>query len=266
MSQPIQQQQPKYKFYPSLLDQFEKYLHVDREFEHFFNQDQETGDYKKTYEEIETEMKQSLLNSINRVPFDSEAADKGTAFNDIVDYFIHRKPVRTQIIEDINADVVTATYNNRTFYFSYRFCCKAAEYFHGSVSQLFVKAVLPTKYGTVELYGYIDELNRNRVYDIKTTSRYEFGKYSEGWQRHVYPYCLISSGLVKDIDSFEYTAYHMKGGTSRTPLITGVQYPELYKYDHQQSQGLLARHCERFIEFLEVNRDLITDKKIFAEI
>ena len=129
MNQPMPQQQPKYKFYPSLLDPFEKYLHVDREFEHFFNQDQETGDYKKTYEEIETEMKQSLLNSINRVPFDSEAADKGTAFNDIVDYFIHRKPVRTQIIEDINADVVTATYNNRTFYFSYRFCCKAAEYF-----------------------------------------------------------------------------------------------------------------------------------------
>ena len=35
MNQPMPQQQPKYKFYPSLLDQFEKYLHVDREFEHF---------------------------------------------------------------------------------------------------------------------------------------------------------------------------------------------------------------------------------------
>lgn len=266
MSQPVPQQQPKYKFYPSLLDQFEKYLHVDREFEHHFNQDQETGEYKKTYEEIETEIKQSLLNSINRVPFDSEPADKGTAFNDIVDYFIHKKPVKTQIIEDINAGRITATYNNRTFTFSYRFCCKAAEYFYGSVSQLFVRSILPTRYGDVELYGYIDELNRNKVFDIKTTSRYEFGKYSEGWQRHVYPYCLISSGLVKEIDSFEYTAYLLKGGTSRTPLITGVQFPELYKYDHEQSQGLLIRHCERFIEFLEQNREQITDKKIFAEI
>lgn len=264
MSQQVQQQ-PKYKFYPSLLDKFEKYLHVDREFENIFNQDQGTGEYKRTYEEIEAELKQSLLDSINRVPFDSEAADKGTAFNDIVDYF-NGKRVNTQIVGDINADIIIATYNNREFRFSYRFCCKAAEYFHGSISQLLVRTVLPTRYGAVELYGYIDELNRNKVYDIKTTSRYEFGKYSEGWQRHVYPYCLVSSGLVKEIDSFEYTAYQLKGGTSRTPIITGVQYPELYKYDHEQSGVLLARHCERFIEFLEQNRELITDKKIFAEI
>ena len=71
MNQPMPQQQPKYKFYPSLLDQFEKYLHVDREFEPCFTQEQATGDYKKTYEEIETEMKQSLLDIINRGPFDS---------------------------------------------------------------------------------------------------------------------------------------------------------------------------------------------------
>lgn len=80
------------------------------------------------------------------------------------------------------------------------------------------------------------------MYDIKTTSRYEFGKYSDGWQRHVYPYCLISSGLVKDIDSFEYTAYHLKGGTSRTPLITGVQYPELYKYLTGSHTGISQRN------------------------
>lgn len=264
MSQ-VQQQQPKYKFYPSLLDKFEKYLHVDREFENIFNQDQTTGEYKRTYEEIEAELKQSLIDTINRVPFDSEAADKGTAFNDIIDYF-NGKRVKTQIEEDINADIITAICNNRTFQFSYRFCCRSAEYFHGSISQLFVRSNLPTRYGTIELYGYIDELRRNKVYDIKTTSRYEFGKYSEGWQRHVYPYCLVSSGLVKEIDSFEYTAYHLKGGTSRTPIITGVQFPELYKYDHEQSEILLARHCERFIEFLEQNRELITDKKIFAEI
>lgn len=266
MNQSIpQQQQPKYKFYPSLLDKFEKYLHVDRDFESIFNQDKDTDEYKRTFEEIEAELKQSLLNSINRVPFDSEAADKGTAFNAIVDYFIHNRPQKdVTIVDDINSDKVTAVYNNRTFCFSYRFCCNVAEYFHGSVSQLFVRTILPTCYGNVELYGYIDELNRNKVFDIKTTSRYEFGKYSEGWQRHVYPYCLISSGLVKDIDSFEYTAFQLKGGTSRTPLITGVQFPELYKYDHEQSQILLIRHCERLIEFLEENRELITDKKIFG--
>lgn len=257
--------QPKYKFYPSLLDQFEKYLHVDREFENTFNQDQATGEYKKTHEEIEAEMKQSLLDSINRVPFDSEAADKGTVFNEIVDCFIHNKRSdKVRMKGDLKNDTITAVYNNRTFVFSYRFCCKAAEYFHGSASQVLVKAHLDTRYGIVELYGYIDELNRNKVYDIKTTGRYEFGKYSEGWQRHVYPYCLVETGLVTEIEAFEYTAYHLKGGTSRTPVITGTQYPELYKYNHGKSRTLLIRHCERFIEFLEENRELITDRKIFG--
>lgn len=258
-------QPSKYRFYPSLLDKFEKYLHADREFESIFNQDRETGDYKRSFEEIEAELKQSLIDSINRVPFDSEAADKGTAFNEIVDSLIHNKRSATfQMKGDFKNDTITAVYNNRTFVFSYLFCCKAAEYFHGSVSQVLVKAPLDTSYGLVELYGYIDELNRNKVYDIKTTGRYEFGKYEHGWQRHVYPYCLVETGLVTEIEAFEYTAYLLKGGTGRTPIITGVQYPELYRYDHEESRSLLRTHSERFVEFLEENRSLITDKKIFG--
>jgi hypothetical protein len=103
------------------------------------------------------------------------------------------------------------------------------------------------------------------VYDIKDTSKYDFGKYEHGWQRHVYPYCLIASGQMDSIKAFEYTAYQIKGGTSRTPLISGTQYPEYYTYNHEQSVRLLTAHCEKFITFLEVNKALITDKKIFAE-
>lgn len=36
-----------------------------------------------------------------------------------------------------------------------------------------MSAVIPTRYGDVELYGYIDELVRDTVYDIKTTSKYD---------------------------------------------------------------------------------------------
>lgn len=69
-------QQPKYRMYPSLLDKFEAYLRVDEEVESFFNIDNETGEYKRSPEEIEAELKQSLIDAINRVPFASEAADK----------------------------------------------------------------------------------------------------------------------------------------------------------------------------------------------
>ena len=68
-----------------------------------------------------------------------------------------------------------------------------------------------------------------------------------------------------EINSFEFTAYALKGGTSRTPLITGVQYAEVYQYNHEQSKMLLKNICERFCQFLEDNRDLITNKKIFNE-
>ena len=108
----------------------------------------------------------------------------------------------------------------------------------------------------------IDELRRDVVYDIKTTSRYQFGKYARGWQRHVYPYCLIASGMMEDVKAFEYTAYQLK--KSRTGLISGTRYPEYYVYDHAQSTAMLTAHCEAFIEFLEANRELITDKKIFG--
>lgn len=268
--------QPKYRIYPSLLDNFEKYLRADEEFESFWNVDRETGEYKRSPEEIEIDLKQQLLNAINRVPFESEKADKGTAFNAIIDCYVQKeKHIPTErspysIIGDEETNTIQVYFpaNNlapeRNFLFDRAWCIEQSKYFRGAVSQLFVSAILPTRYGDVELYGYIDELLRDTVYDIKTTSSYQFGKYEHGWQRHAYPYCLITSGQMDSIKAFEYTAYHLKGGTSRTPLISGVRYPEYYTYNHEQTVKLLTGHVERFIKFLEANKELITDKKIFG--
>lgn len=270
-------QQPKYRIYPSLLDKFEQYLRADEEAESFFNIDNETGEYKKSPEEVEAALKQSLIDCINRVPFDSEAADKGTAFNAIVDSFIHRKkhiPTEREpysITGDLETNIVHVAFqpnelrDERHFLFDRQWCIEQSTYFEGSLSQVYVNAILPTQYGSVELYGFIDELRKDVVYDIKTTSSYTFGKYEHGWQRHVYPYCLIASGQMDNVKAFEYTAFALKGGTSRTPLISGTRYPEYYTYNHEQTVKLLTSHVERFVEFLEANRKLITDKKIFAE-
>ena len=264
-------EQPKYRFYPSLLDKFERYLRADEQVESPYNIDNETGEYKRSPEEIEAELKQELLDSINRLPFESEAADKGTAFNTIVDCYINGRPHipdernNFTITGDQETNIILAKFPKWHFCFDRKWCIEQAEYFRGAVSQLFVSAVLPTQFGNVELYGFIDELIRDTVYDIKTTSRYEFGKYEHGWQRHVYPYCLIASGMMKQVKAFEFTAYALKGGTSRTPLISGTRYPEYYTYNHERSRDMLVSHCEAFIQFLEANRELITDHKIFAE-
>lgn len=269
-------QQPKYRIYPSLLDKFEAYLRADEEAESFFNMDNETGEYKKSPEEVEAELKQSLIDTINRVPFSSEAADKGTAFNALVDSVIHREshiPTEREpyiIASDKERNMVSVTSpatdlsNERVFSFDREWVIRQADYFKGAVSQIYVSAILNTKYGDVELYGFIDEIVKDVVYDIKTTSSYQFGKFEHKWQRHVYPYCLIASGEMKDVKAFEYTVFVLKGGTSRTPLISGTLYPEYYTYSHEQTVKLLTSHVEHFIEFLEANRELISDDKIFG--
>ena len=295
---------PKYRFYATLLDKFQTYLDTQAEGYFYQDEDgswhknysvsEDTLHFSQ--EEVDALLKKELLDVINRVSHEpSEAASKGTALNEIVDCLIHNrksdnedivikslkgfnvergfgctdevgKPIfYDYFLEHVKKPCIYAGLDGFDFYFDIGFCKSIAEYFKGSLSQVFTSAPLETKYGEVELYGYIDELRENKVFDVKTTTRYEFGKYAKYWQRHAYPYTLIESGACTEINSFEFTAYALRGGTSRTPLITGIQYPEVYQYDHEQSKVLLKDICERFIEFLEDNRDLVTNRKIFNE-
>ena len=295
---------PNYRFYPTLLDKFQTFLDTTAE-DYFYqdedgkwhkNYSEAEDAFHYSQEEVDALLKQELLDAINRVPHEpSEPASKGTALNEIVDCIIHNKKSDNKNIlikslkgvnvkrefgctdevgkpiyydywfEHIKVPCIFAEIDGFSFYFDKDFCKSIAEYFKGSLSQVFTSATIDTEFGEVELYGYIDELRENKVFDLKTTSRYEFGKYSKYWQRHIYPYTLIESGACTEINSFEFTAYVLKGGTSRTPLITGVQYAEVYQYNHEQSKMLLKNICERFCQFLEDNRDLITNKKIFNE-
>lgn len=266
-------QQPKYKFYPSILDKFTRFL--DMTAEDYFYQDEDgswhrnynesTGEYRYSPSEVYDLSKKDLIDAINRVPTTSEDASKGTAFNELVDSFIHKKRSDRVIMRgNKQNDTIEVICDGSTFLFSYSFIEEVARYFSNSISQVYTSAEIETSYGTVELYGYIDELRMNRVYDIKTTKSYQFGQYKKYWQQHLYPYCLVESGMCSSVDSFEFTCYQLSGGTSKTPVITGRMYPELYVYQHEYSKKLLVEHCERFIEFLEENRDSITDKKIFG--
>lgn len=281
-----------YRIYPSLLDKFQSF--VDMNAEDYFYQDENggwhknynesTGEYHYTDEEVYDFAKQDLINSINRVRSSSEAASKGTAFNELVDALINNKKSETlqtkKVYYDVNGNFirtewplnpqvfklagVQAELDGFIFIFDIELLKEAAEYLKGSVNQVYTSASIDTVYGKVELYGYIDELRKNKVHDLKTTKKYEFGKYQKYWQRHIYPYCLIESGECTEIDSFEFTCYQLSGGTEKQELIKGKKYPEVYNYNHEQSKQLIKAQCERFIEFLEENRELITDKKVFG--
>ena len=281
----------KYRIYPSLLDKFQAYLNVEAEYEGPFNKNAYTGEYTLSMEEMEEKLKQSLLNSINRVPYHSLAADNGTVFNELVDC-LHKKrdTFRTDIEFKtfkeqgvIAARLSQKEFEDEVFLYDKEGAKSVAAFFEGSCSQLYVESTLDTALGKVLLYGFIDELK----------------------QRFVYPYCLINSKQVKEITGFEYSIIKWRTRTVKIQkgnslyrwinpkpfyLLDGKdvpqgtdgaieQYPdeisakvhsyeyyqEYYDYDHKEATDKLRYIVESFIEFLEANRPLITDKKIFNQ-
>lgn len=303
-------QQHNYAFSPSLLDAYQRM--VDTKVEDFFYQD-ETGAWHLNWneaeeslhyseEEVDALLKQEFIDKVNKVPTPpSEAASKGTAFNEIVDCLVKKcKPSNEGIIiktirrgsdlyearkkgdiehNDLDAmrpiceaefakigvPFIYAAIDGFEFFFDKDFCLEAAEYFKNCICQYYTKGLLETSKGVVELHGYIDYLRQDRLYDAKTTKRYAFGDFQKKWQRYTYPFTLIESGMMNEVNSFEFTIYLLKGGSSRTPLITGTQYKEVYTYDHEQARRMLTQQCERLIEFLEDNKELITNMKVFGQ-
>lgn len=271
-------QQPNNRFYASLLDSWQDYL--DTNAEDFFYQDEqgnwhknwneETGEFALSEEEVFKIAKQSFLDKINRIPQEpSMAADKGTMLNEIVDCLVMNKPCTKEgmTVKTIKEGTpsVYASVHGFEFYFDLSLVKSLGAYFSDALCQTYVSTIIETKYGKVELYGYPDYIRGNKVYDLKTTKQYQFGKYEKKWQKHLYPYALIKNGSCTDIKEFEYTCCKLSGGTSRTPVITADIYPEIYTFDYTTSEQMLIQHCERLCEFIQENRNLITDSKIIND-
>lgn len=272
-----------YCIYPSLLIAYQNLLDYEEVAEEDWNKvseaahqrgeylDRDIGDYKLTPDEIYLKLECDLLDSINRVDGRyGEAAAKGTAFNEIVDCLIEKRKSNNPdcvIYSTHNKDgekVIHAEIDGYKFDFDIELCKRTAEHFKGSFPQYLVKAIMKTSFGNVLLYGYIDEWVGNKMDDIKTTSRYSWGKFEKGWQRHVYPWCAIESGDTTEVESFTYYvvewAYQRKG----EPLKAKCVYQETYSYDHEASGNKIRATLESFIGWLHAHKDFIQDKRIFG--
>lgn len=242
-------QKVKYKFYATLLDGFNDYLNADTIYSRYWGFSENPP---HTEEEFREQKFNDFIDRINRVPFDSEAADRGTAFNEVVDCIKEKRKSKIMDIEsNPDTEVITAVYNERIFTFNTKLCKWFATYFKDAVSQYFTKGVLPTRLGDVELYGYIDELPPHTIHDIKTTGKYSAFKYKDNFQHLVYPYCLSCEGI--HIPDFEYTVTDFK-----------EIFTESYTFVPNRDIPRLQDHCEELITFLEDNRDLIINNKVFA--
>ena len=257
----------KYNIYPSILDAFQDYLNSEDIWLRYWGNSDEP---LISLEDFEQKQFKGLIDKINRVPIaweDSEKADMGTAFNEIVDCLIlNKKSDKMQIIRRCDPEdntLVThleANYNNRIFSFPIGICREFAKYYKGAIPQVYTEAVFQTKYGEVKLYGYIDVLMPTSIHDIKVTGSYEAWKFKDKWQRVVYPYCINESGC--NISDFEYNILLIKETKSGNMYESLTEY---YNYTNDDKERLTA-FVEQFIEFLEENRNLIIDKKIFNEL
>lgn len=239
----------KYKFYATLLDKFESYINSSRIYQQYYGFSEEPS---ISEEDFEKQQFQSLIDTINRVPFESEAASKGTAFNEMIDCIIENRKSKDYEITSIKESNIIRVKNDKyTFDFPLNISVKIAEQLKDALTQQFCDGILSTKYGNVLIYGYIDELLPFRVVDLKTTSKYNAFKFRHNWQHIAYPFCLNQNNIL--INDFEY-------------LVTDFKniWSEIYSYDEEIHLPELVKHCESLIEFIEQNKHLISDKKIFA--
>jgi hypothetical protein len=249
----------KYQFYATLLDAFQGWLSSSEIYNDYWGFSE---DPSKTEDEFEKEQFESLINRINRVPMkweDSEAADKGTAFNEAVDCLIaNRKSEKMILKSNAETNTITADYNNRTFIFPVSLIREFAEYFKGGISNVYTEGILATKYGNVLLYGYIDELSPLVIHDIKTTGKYKVGKFRNNWQHVVYPFCMNQQG--NPVNDFEYNVAVLGSGSNYST------FTEYYRYDPEKDINRLQLIVESLIDCIELNRNLITDTKIFNHV
>lgn len=270
--------QLNYNIYPSLLDAYQQYVDSDIIWEKYWGFSDNPPHTPEEFHDIQF---QSVIDRINRVPYDNEAVAKGTAFNEVVDCMIeHRKSDKVEV-EKVYEKIVMGAYDDveskplycdvtytdkvvglnakigeRVFYFPISLCKEFADYYQGAVTQKFVEGVLSTCFGDVKLYGFIDELLPLSVHDIKTASQYSVGKYKRNSQHLVYPFCLIQMG--NDVRTFEYNVAVIGKYNYET-------FTESYEFNPERDIPILQQKCEDFIRFVNENRELITDKKIFNE-
>ena len=242
--------QPNYNIYPSLLDAFGSYINSSQIYQEYYGFAEEPA---VSEDEFEQQKYQDLINKINRIPFESEAADKGTMFNEVIDCIVENRKSKEMAFVSTTTEI-DAIWKDRHFTFNLQDCKTIAKAVKGAICQNYQEGFLQTKYGVVKIYGYSDFLLPFRVVDLKTTGKYFAFKFRNNWQHIVYPFLLHFNGNF--VSDFTYLVY-------KWTKTGGEIFEEEYTYDEARDLPKLVDIIEQFIEFLEANRDKITDLKIF---
>ena len=248
---------PKYRFTPSLLAKWTDFVDSEALYQEFYGNSDEPS---VSLEEFEAKQEKELWDAINRVPqIPSEAAARGTLLNVIIDCKVRwEKPDGKYKISRIDDErgrmtAIRGECDGYPFEFSRELLVNLWSYFSGSICQYRTEATIDTSFGDIILYGDVDYIKRDKVYDLKTTMNYKYGKFDNGFQKDLYPYCLIESGMMDSISQFEYTVVLLD---KKTP-ISGEIYKEQTDYTHERAKVRLRAVCEALVAYLELNAERI---------
>lgn len=220
----------KIKVYPTLIDSYKLFLATD-----FMTLD-------------------DIIDRINRVKRPMPpAADKGTAYNDLIDMLISgRQPETRQVATAKFMGTVYRVKGELTEYeFDKKIADRIAHELRGSEFQVFTKGDINTPFGDVELYGYVDYVNRDTVTDLKTGKSYTFPKYMNNSQHFTYLYTLRQQGIKVDRAIYLMTDFR------------GI-YIEDYYWNKDAETKLRGDVCD-FLDFVDRYRDRIIDKKVLGQ-
>ena len=260
---------PKYRFTPSLLAKWTDFVDSEALYQEYYGNSDEPS---VSLEEFEAKQERELWDAINRVPQEpSEAASRGTLLNVIVDCKVNwEKPDEKYNIRRISDErgrmtAIAGECDGFSFEYDADLCRMLFDYFKGCTCQYRCEATIDTAFGDVILYGDADYIRRDKVFDLKTTKSYKYGKFEKGWQKDLYPYCLIESGEVDSISEFEYTIIQLSVRANEP--ISGTLYREEYDYTHERAKARLRAVCEALAAYLEMNSDrIVHPSRILNEI
>lgn len=241
----------RYRISPSLMNKFSDWLNYEELYEQFWGRSEQPP---MTMDEFGAKQLAELLAYINGDPIPTtEAAERGTALNDLIDALQHGRSVDTSYIEQNGCYV--ASRRGYTFVFGKDFVDSLCLLFSTAVPQVHVEyeTSLEDPIGgnvDIVLHGYPDYIFPTMIWDLKTTTKYDFGKYENNWQRFVYPYIAVKTGIMTECERFTFYALTM---TSDNGVLTGKPNAETYDCNYYHDgyiiDDMLATMVGRLIEW-----------------
>ena len=251
--------QHDFRVYPTLLDAWRGYTHSNEVWETYWAF---SDNPPHTPEQFHTLQLWRFIDTLNHVDGEpSEPASRGTAFNELVDCLVEQRPPTfdTEKVrgDDGHVTHIVAHLDGFSFTFQVAMLKQTAARYNGAVCQYLTQGTLDTRFGSVLLYGYIDELMPHCIHDIKTTGKYEFPKYKHSAQRLVYPFCCAQQGM--DIRRFDFDVVTFpKYGESE-------YFTETYIFDTENDTVTLTTWVEEMLDFITEHPSLFTDKRFFMQ-